>query len=152
MKSYRCLEMLNFRFSQTLKISHRGCIFLSYGFYLDKCPIMNIVFPLFVVVGFFWGGMSLEPHTYQAGALPLNYIPKSLFYDEVKFISVFYWLCFWCHICVDHYQISSRRFFSPVLLAPSWTEITSLLSLQLGCLCCFCCYFFSCLSQLGLPN
>lgn len=58
---------------------------------------MNIVFPLFVVVVFF-GGVDLEPHTYQAGTLPLNYIPKSLFCGEVKFISVFYWLCFWCHI------------------------------------------------------
>lgn len=148
--SYWCLELLlNFRFSQILKISHRGCIFLSYEFYPDKCPIMNIVFPLFVV---FLEGVNLEPHTYRAGTLPLNYIPKPVFYDEVKFVSIFYWLCFWCHIWVDHYQISSRRFFFPCTFISevNWDNFTSVFTVR--CLCCFCRYFFCCLSWLGLRN
>lgn len=58
---------------------------------------MNIVFPLFVIVVFL-EGVNVEPHTRQAGTLPLNYIPKLIFSDEVKFVSVFYWLRFWCHI------------------------------------------------------
>lgn len=145
--SYWCLELLNFRFSQTLKISHRRCIFLSYEFYLDKCPIMNIVFPLLVVVIFC--RVNLEPHACQAGTLPLNYIPKPLFCDEVKFVSVFYWLCFWSHIWVDHYQISSQRFIFSCTFV-SELNFTSVFTVR--CLCCFCRYFFSCLSWLGLRN
>lgn len=74
--SYCCLELLlNFRFSQILKISHHGCIFLSYEFYLDKCPIMNIVFPLFVVV-FFLGGCEL-----RASHIPSRYSTTELYFQ-----------------------------------------------------------------------